>query len=122
MITSKTTHKHHKYYEKMAASVSDKEIRTFLKKNKLFPSFIKRKYKQDPFLNNIDSTIFDNKSTSKITYLIDDLCATPVISIGHMIEFISDHKENWRLDSCLTGANVENCCDDLWNEVKEILK
>jgi hypothetical protein len=45
----------------------------------------------------------------------------PLLSIGQMIEFIVDYGENWRLDGALTGA-VINPCDDLWEDVKEILE
>lgn len=55
----KTTRPHHKFYTDLAAQVNEKEIENFLRKARLDVNKLKRLFKNDPFLRNIDFQFFD---------------------------------------------------------------
>lgn len=58
-LIHKTTRQHHKFYSNLAVQASEKETETFLRKAHLDISKLKRLFKNDPFLRNIDFQIFD---------------------------------------------------------------
>jgi hypothetical protein len=60
LLINKTSRKHHLYYSDLAKRVSDDEIHDFLTKNNLDIKVLRKLYKKDPFLRNIESKIFDS--------------------------------------------------------------
>lgn len=60
MLINKTNRKHHNEYGELSKQVTDDEINKFLIANNLNVKILKAKYRRDPFLFNLDDSIFDN--------------------------------------------------------------
>jgi len=71
-LTHKTTRPHYKFYSNLSAQVSDNEIRKFLNKNRLNNQKLRRLFRNDPFLRNIDFKIFD-RNIHSATFCEPDL-------------------------------------------------
>lgn len=76
---------------------------------------------------NVECSAYDTEA-----YISSPLCeygVEPLLSIGQMIEFLSDHDRDWHYEIEQWGLNdvcempdVEELCDSLWEAVKEVLE